>query len=47
MPMGNALPMRVPQNQPDAQELASDATKPAERTTITLPERGPEITETR
>ena len=47
MPMGNALPMRVPQNQPDAQDLASDATKPAERTTITLPERGPEITETR
>lgn len=47
MPMGNALAMRVPQNQSDEPAVASEPTKPAERTTITLPERGPEITETR
>lgn len=47
MPMGNALSMRVPQNQSDDQAVAAEAIKPTERTTITLPERGPEITETR
>ncbi len=47
MPMGNAIPMRVPQNQSDDQGVTPDAGKAPERTTITLPERGPEITETR
>jgi hypothetical protein len=46
MPMGNALPMRVPA---EAMTGASAPTAPAEpkRPTISLPERGPEITETR
>ena len=44
MPMGNALPLRVPRDETDA---ATEQAPTPERTTITLPERGPEITETR
>ena len=44
MPMGNALPLRVPRDETDA---ATGQAPTPERTTITLPERGPEITETR
>ena len=45
MPMGNALPMRVPMDTTTAAPTNAPAA-PA-RPTITLPERGPEITETR
>ena len=44
MPMGNALPLRVPRDEAGS---APEQTPTPERTTITLPERGPEITETR
>ena len=44
MPMGNALPLRVSREETGA--APEQAPRP-ERTTITLPERGPEITETR
>lgn len=46
MPMGNALPMRVPV---DASSSSSTTVSPVapDRPTISLPERGPEITETR
>ena len=44
MPMGNALPLRVPRDETGA---AAEQAPTPERTTITLPERGPEITETR
>jgi len=53
MPMGNALSLRVPQEQiqgtPGESEVtdAPVSTPNSERPTITLPERGPEITETR
>lgn len=45
MPMGNALPLRLP-----AETVAGATPAPApgaQRPTISLPERGPEITETR
>jgi hypothetical protein len=42
--MGNALPLRVPRDETDA---ATEQAPTPERTTITWPERGPEITETR
>lgn len=51
MPMGNAIPLRVPPNEhgigesPEGQEEAVVTTP--ERPTIKLPARGPEITETR
>ena len=45
MPMGNALPMRVPMD--TTATTAVDAPAAPARPTITLPERGPEITETR
>ena len=45
MPMGNALPMRVPMD--NAASTPVDAPAAPARPTITLPERGPEITETR
>ena len=44
MPMGNAMPLRVPRDETGS---APEPTPTPERTTITLPERGPEITETR
>jgi hypothetical protein len=46
MPMGNALPMRVPT---DSSASPGAPTTPAapDRPTLSLPERGPEITETR
>lgn len=48
MPMGNALPLRVPVNaSQDAPAVAPSASAPPDRPTISLPERGPEITETR
>lgn len=48
MPMGNALPMRVPVEATAAGSPAVPAGPAApERPTISLPERGPEITETR
>lgn len=48
MPMGNAIPLRVPTNESIVAEGDDDTVddQPA-RPTITLPERGPEITETR
>lgn len=45
MPMGNALPMRVPMDTTATTPV--DAPAAPARPTITLPERGPEITETR
>lgn len=45
MPMGNALPMRVPADAIPAQEEESSVTD--EPPKLTLPERGPEITEIR
>ena len=45
MPMGNALPMRVPMDTTATKPM--DAPAAPARPTITLPERGPEITETR
>lgn len=49
MPMGNALPMRVPAEATAAAGPPGVPAGPAapERPTISLPERGPEITETR
>ena len=53
MPMGNSIPLRVPQNPESeatvaaAQEAADQASARAARPSITLPARGPEITETR
>lgn len=53
MPMGNSIPLRVPQNPESeatvaaAQEAAEQASARAARPSITLPARGPEITETR
>lgn len=53
MPMGNSIPLRVPQNPESeatvaaAQEAADKASARATRPSITLPARGPEITETR
>ena len=44
MPMGNALPLRVPRDETGS---APEQAPTPERTTITLPQRGPEITETR
>ena len=44
MPVGNALPLRVPREETGA---APEQAPTPERTTIKLPERGPEITETR
>lgn len=46
MPMGNAIPMRVPV-EAAASAGGPTATAPTDRPTISLPERGPEITETR
>lgn len=46
MPMGNGLPMRVPV-EPDATAVATPTPAAPERPSISLPERGPEITETR
>jgi hypothetical protein len=46
MPMGNALPMRVPTDTP-ASPAAPVAPAAPDRPTLSLPERGPEITETR
>ena len=46
MPVGNAIPMRVPVAS-DATEAVAAAKPQQQRPTITLPERGPEITETR
>lgn len=45
MPMGNAIPLRVPVEQTG--EAAAAPANTSDRPTITLPERGPEITETR
>lgn len=45
MPMGNALPMRVPANAIPSQEEESSAGD--EPPKLTMPERGPEITEIR
>jgi hypothetical protein len=48
MPMGKALDMRVPVGQPaDATPVPDNGTNSPQRPPITLPERGPEITETR
>jgi hypothetical protein len=55
MPMGNALALRVPQDQTqestidaaDATDGASTNSQAPQRPPITLPQRGPEITETR
>ena len=47
MPMGNAIPLRVPVEQVGAEGPESAESVAPERPTITLPERGPEITETR
>lgn len=48
MPMGNAIALRVPTNESIVAEDDESAVAPAlERPTITLPARGPEITETR
>jgi hypothetical protein len=46
MPMGNALPLRVPA-EATAGSGAPEAPAAPERPSISLPERGPEITETR
>lgn len=46
MPMGNAIPMRVPVD-PDANATAAPTPAAPERPRISLPERGPEITEIR
>lgn len=46
MPMGNALPMRVPAEAMTGSPSPATPTQP-QRPTISLPERGPEITETR
>lgn len=48
MPVGNAIPMRVPVTGDEAAKVsAASADSAPRRPTITLPERGPEITETR
>lgn len=48
MPMGNAIPLRVPTNESIvAQDDEATGAQAPERPTITLPARGPEITETR
>lgn len=46
MPMGNSLPLRVPATDQVATDESPTAPSP-ERPTMTLPARGPEITETR
>lgn len=46
MPMGNALPMRVPTEAMTGAPASATPAQP-QRPTISLPERGPEITETR
>ena len=45
MPMGNVLPLRLPAD--GTANVATPTQAPPSRPTITLPERGPEITETR
>ena len=45
MPMGNVLPLRLPSD--GASNVGSPTPATPNRPTITLPERGPEITETR
>lgn len=48
MPVGNAIPMRVPVSSDATEAVSAAPTGPVQqRPTITLPERGPEITETR
>ena len=48
MPMGNAIPLRVPTNESIvAQDEESTGAQAPQRPSITLPARGPEITETR
>lgn len=49
MPMGNALPMRLPAEPGSAGNVPVEGAQaaPPSRPTITLPQRGPEITETR
>lgn len=51
MPMGNALPLRVPPNEhgigQGEPEAAAEPSATPDRPRITLPQRGPEITETR
>ena len=48
MPVGNAIPMRVPVSADSGEAVSAVAPESTQqRPTITLPERGPEITETR
>lgn len=48
MPVGNAIPMRVPVSADSGEAVSAVAPgSTQQRPTITLPERGPEITETR
>lgn len=47
MPMGNAIPLRVPTNEQGIEDADSATAATPQRPTITLPQRGPEITETR
>lgn len=48
MPMGNSIPLRVPPTDDvQAEQGPTPAPASSERPTITLPPRGPEITETR